>query len=328
MKLFNKFDNCKSIGAQKTLAVVFGTLLVFSFTCFGLSGCSVNTEVKHESASATNADLVPPSKTQNSSINDNVDGIVKEVPEVEAKNNNAPIVSDVTNGNNFSSSTFIESGNTNDYIAHEWKSNEAPNAYKVNGAAIVNYTPHPGEYIYTGIDNLGRTTAAYALITKADYNRELAEKREEFGKDVDTISGWGHNTKVKLCFPSGKEYNGYFYNRSHLIADSLGGKPTKDNLVTGSRFQNVGDNNGGGMGYIETKARDWLSRTGNDATLYYCVTPVYIGNELVPRSVYVDAKSSDGSINEHVEVFNVSGDSSYSIDYMTGAVLKDGIKIK
>lgn len=208
-----------------------------------------------------------------------------------------------------------------DYTAHEWSAEKAPNGYEVQSPAIIEHSPAPGEYVYTGLDSLGRTQAAYACVTGADYQRELSEDREDFGSDADKISGWGHNEKVQLHFPSGKVYNGYFYNRSHLIADSLGGAPTRENLVTGSRFQNVGDNNGGGMGYAETKARDWLADADADEYLYYAVTPVYVGDELVPRSVYVDMKSSDGTIDEHVEVFNVSGDANYAIDYATGEII-------
>lgn len=223
-----------------------------------------------------------------------------------------------TNANTTPDAASLVAG---DYTAHEWSAEKAPNGYEVQSPAVVEHSPAPSEYVYTGLDSLGRTQAAYACITGADYQRELGEDREDFGSDADKISGWGHNEKVQLHFPSGKVYNGYFYNRSHLIADSLGGVPTRENLVTGSRFQNVGDNNGGGMGYAETKARDWLAGADVDEYLYYAVTPVYVGDELVPRSVYVDMKSSDGTIDEHVEVFNVSGDANYAIDYATGEIV-------
>lgn len=220
------------------------------------------------------------------------------------------------------SSAESQSANAN-YQWHEWTSEKAPNGYAVTGIANVIYSPESGEYVYTGLDELGRTQTAYACITVADYQRELIEERADFKSDASKISGWGANEKVTLTFPSGKTYNGYFYNRSHLIADSLGGSSARENLVTGSRFQNVGDNNGGGMGYAEAKARKWLSeQKDSDAYLYYAVTPVYNGDELVPRSVYVDMKSSDGQIDEQVEVFNVSGDPSYSIDYATGKIIR------
>lgn len=210
------------------------------------------------------------------------------------------------------------------YEPTTWSAAEDPDAYAVRGQAVVDYDPAPGKYVYTGLDELGRTRAAYACITPADYNREKSEEREEFGADADKLSGWGYNEKVSVTFPNGKTYNGYFYNRSHLIADSLGGDPTRENLITGSRYQNVGQDNKGGMAYCENKARDWLKAADDGEYLYYAVTPAYIGDEAVCRSVFVDMKSSDGDIDEHVEVFNVSGsiDNNLKIDYITGNIMQ------
>lgn len=103
-----------------------------------------------------------------------------------------------------------------------------------------------------------------------------------------------------------------------MIAKSLGGKDELENLVNGTRMQNVGMNdssNPGGMAYTETIARDWLDKNP-DGTIQYVATPVYEGNEIMPRSVFVDIKTSDGSINQHVEVFNTAY--GYTIDYSTG----------
>ena len=112
------------------------------------------------------------------------------------------------------------------------------------------------------------------------------------------------------------------YNRSHLVADSLGGAAKRVNLITGTRPQNclTGKGRIGGMAYAETKARDYLN-AHHDGTLYYCAIPVYVGDELVPRSVYVEMKSSDGSIDESIEVFNaVNG---YTINYSDGTFSKN-----
>lgn len=208
------------------------------------------------------------------------------------------------------------------YVAHEWNATVAPNGYEVQGNAVVEHEFAEGEYVYEGLDALGRTMPAYACITTDDYAREKVEDREDFKSDADKISGWGYNEKVSIVFPNGKVYNGYFYNRSHLIADSLGGTPMRENLITGTRFQNVGYDNKGGMAYTENTARDWLGNAPAGSYIYYAVTPVYVDNELVPRSVYVDMLSSDGSINEHVEVFNVSGDPAYEVDYHTGQIIE------
>lgn len=216
------------------------------------------------------------------------------------------------------------------YTAHEWSQSSAPNGYEVRGEAIINYQVNPGEFHYSDIDSLGRTGTAYAAITKADYDRELEEDRASIS-GINNISGWkGNNAKVEITWPNGSTYKEYMYNRSHLIADSLGGEPAQKNLITGTRFQNCGYDNNGGMCYTETEARDWLAKASTSDYLYYAVTPVYEGNELVPRSVYVDVLTSDGSINQHVEVYNVTGDVSgaVTIDYATGKILKNGSAVK
>lgn len=231
-------------------------------------------------------------------------------------------VPDATNAseNTIQSQEQTSPADQGDYIAHEWDAVAAPDGYLIQGDAIVGHNLAEGEYVYTGLDGLGRTQAAYACITTDDYAREKAEEREDFKSDADKISGWGYNAKASVTFPNGKTYNGYFYNRSHLIADSLGGTPARENLVTGTRFQNVGSGNGG-MAYAEEKARGWLENAPAGSYIYYAATPVYVGDEPVPRSVYVDMLSSDGKVNEHVEVFNVSGDPLYGVDYSTGKII-------
>jgi DNA-entry nuclease len=78
--------------------------------------------------------------------------------------------------------------------------------------------------------------------------------REDFAPNSDPV-GWGENRIVSIKLYNGKKYKGYLWNRSHLIADSLGGKAIRKNLITGTRMQNVGANDGtGGMAYTERKA--------------------------------------------------------------------------
>ena len=109
------------------------------------------------------------------------------------------------------------------------------------------------------------------------------------------------------------------YNRSHLIADSLGGKATKENAITGTRTQNVGEDNRGGMAYMETILREFFKHK-TDVTVYYQVKPLYNGNELLPRSVEVNVKASDGSIDQKIIVYNTAN--GYNIDYNNATVTK------
>lgn len=205
-------------------------------------------------------------------------------------------------------------------VAHKWSYKTASNYYTVRGKAKTSKIAK-GKVTYSKLDSLGRTRAVTAKVTY----RMVADSagwREDMPAEADTISGWGHNTRVSVSLSNGRTYNGYAFNRSHLLADSLGGHAIKRNLITGTRTQNVGNNdyyNPGGMAYTETLARDYLySHKGG--WIYYRATPVYKGNELVARSVYVDIKSDDGSINKRVEVYNAMR--GYTINYKTGKITK------
>lgn len=194
----------------------------------------------------------------------------------------------------------------------EWDPGESPDYYRVVGTAVVDVELEPGEARYEGLDALGRTGRAVALVTPEMAEAGSGREREDIS-DIHP-AGWGHNREVDITNPDGSAYHGHLFNRSHLLAKSLGGDDADYNLVTGTRTQNVGDNTGqnGGMAYAEGLARDWLRH--NDGTVYYSATPVYEGDELLPRSVIVDVRSSDGDLD--LEVYNaVAG---YDIDYATG----------
>jgi DNA-entry nuclease len=203
----------------------------------------------------------------------------------------------------------------------------APNYYKVTGkAALPAQTVAAGQVEYQGFDSLGRTGYAYGNITYEMFEKS-AGWRASFDKDVDGVTGWyadgkSNNGKASIVLDNGKTYNGYFYNRSHLIADSLGGASSRKNIITGTRMQNVGDNsaNPGGMAYTETEARNLL-KSNHDVTILYYVKPIYQGNELVPRGTVIDIRSSDGSIDQHVQVWNYAN--GYTIDYATGKWAKN-----
>lgn len=232
--------------------------------------------------------------------------------------NNNPVK---TNENNNAIHTLENDG------FDDWNESTAPNYAMEIGRASVDHDTNAGTINYGGLDNLGRTTWAAGRITY-QMVADSAGWREKFGADADEITGWknpttgkSNNGKVTVELYNGKTYTGYFYNRSHLVADSLGGAPKRENLVTGTRMQNVGANDGkGGMAYTETIARDYLKNNPNQ-TLYYSATPVYYQNEIVPRVIIVDMKSSDGSIDMEVEVFN--SQKGYTIDYTTGAWSKN-----
>ncbi|MGV3082680.1 DNA/RNA non-specific endonuclease, partial [Streptococcus dysgalactiae] len=98
-------------------------------------------------------------------------------------------------------------------------------------------------------------------------------------------------------------------------------RPYRNNLITGTRTQNVGNNDRkGGMQYIENKVLTYINQNPS-VHVYYKAEPVYVGTELVPRYVVVSALSSDGIIDEKVRVFNTAN--GFTIDYQNGGLLSD-----
>ena len=207
------------------------------------------------------------------------------------------------------------------FTATQWDESKSGQYYRVDGSAIVDLhgglVDRSNDWIsYGRTDVLGRSTWSAGYITPEIWAREVAEERQS--GSMPNPSGWpSSNSKVSIPLYNGKTYNGYLYNRSHLVADSLGGDAFVENLVTGTRTQNVGANDGkGGMAYAETIARNYMKKHPN-GYLYYAATPVYVGDELVPRSVYVDMKSDDGQINSHIEVYNTA--KGFAINYADGS---------
>lgn len=222
---------------------------------------------------------------------------------------------------NSSNTTVVESTNQSDPSLTVWDEKLAPDYYYVTGPAEVKDRPKDGEIIMSDLDELGRTGEVCAVVTYKMYD-DSRGWREDIPKSSNP-SGWGHNKEVDIELSDGSSYHGWFWNRSHLLADSLGGHPDRENLITGTRMQNVGANKTGmegGMGYTETEAREWLE-THHDGTIYYRVTPVYVDDEIVPRSVIVNICTSDNSINQRVITYNYA--KGYTIDYKTGTFTKD-----
>lgn len=211
------------------------------------------------------------------------------------------------------------------YKAHTWKYSNAPLYYTVRGKANTSVKIKKGKTKMAGWDKLGRTKRVVAKVTYKMV-ADSAGWRESMPASADTISGWGKQSLVSVSLSNGRTYNGYAWNRSHLLADCLGGHAVKENLVTGTRTQNVGNNvtsAPGGMQYTEQLALNYLN-SHHKGWVYYRATPVYKGNELVCRSVYVDILSNDGSINQHVEVYNAMR--GVKVNYKTGAVSGKAVK--
>ena len=154
---------------------------------------------------------------------------------------------------------------------------------------------------YGKLDSLGRCTYAVSCIGK---DLMPTEKRGSIGSVKP--SGW-HISKYD--FVDGK----YLYTRCHLIAYQLTAENANErNLITGTRYLNVE-----GMLPFENDVADYIEITNNH--VYYKVTPIFEGNNLVANGVQMQAYSVEDNgqgISFNVYCYNVQP--GVAIDYATG----------
>lgn len=154
---------------------------------------------------------------------------------------------------------------------------------------------------YGKLDSLGRCTYAVSCIGK---DLMPTEKRGSIGSVKP--SGW-HISKYD--FVDGK----YLYNRCHLIGYQLTAENANErNLITGTRYLNVE-----GMLPFENDVADYIEITNNH--VYYKVTPIFEGNNLVTNGVQMQAYSVEDNgqgISFNVYCYNVQP--GVAIDYATG----------
>lgn len=154
---------------------------------------------------------------------------------------------------------------------------------------------------YGKLDSLGRCTYAVSCIGK---DLMPTEKRGSIGSVKPC--GW-HISKYD--FVDGK----YLYNRCHLIGYQLTAENANErNLITGTRYLNVE-----GMLPFENDVADYIEITNNH--VYYKVTPIFEGNNLVANGVQMQAYSVEDNgqgISFNVYCYNVQP--GVAIDYATG----------
>ena len=133
------------------------------------------------------------------------------------------------------------------------------------------YPEEPG-VIFTMLDELGRPGPAYARLHKSIF--PTAPRSPLYG-----FTPAGYQNTMYDFIPGG-----YLYNRSHLIGNLFCGIDELENLFTGTQLINHES-----MYQIEQSLYFYLDLTGN--TVLYSVRPAYIGDNLVPSGVYLDAYS-------------------------------------
>ena len=210
--------------------------------------------------------------------------------------------------NNFFNDLDITAQSTSDYVNYDLS-----NIPDYDGKAYVELNGNVPEFSesektysesfeeYGKLDSLGRCTYAVSCIGK---DLMPTEKRGSIGSVKP--SGW-HISKYD--FVDGK----YLYNRCHLIGYQLTAENANErNLITGTRYLNVE-----GMLPFENDVADYIEITNNH--VYYKVTPIFQGNNLVANGVQMQAYSVEDNgqgISFNVYCYNVQP--GVAIDYATG----------
>ena len=210
--------------------------------------------------------------------------------------------------NNFFNDLDITAQSASDYVNYDLS-----NVPDYDGKAYVELNGNVPEFSesektysesfeeYGKLDSLGRCTYAVSCIGK---DLMPTEKRGSIGSVKP--SGW-HISKYD--FVDGK----YLYNRCHLIGYQLTAENANErNLITGTRYLNIE-----GMLPFENDVADYIEITNNH--VYYKVTPIFEGNNLVANGVQMQAYSVEDNgqgISFSVYCYNVQP--GVAIDYATG----------
>ena len=165
---------------------------------------------------------------------------------------------------------------------------------------------------FSAVDNLGRPGVANAWLNRS---ARIYKTRDQTGNS-STIKpvGW-HQAKI----------NGtWVYNRGHLLGYAIIGglksvdasEANRQNIITQTAWANQSQSkNADGQNYYEQIVRKALDQ---NKLVRYQVKPYYVGSDLVARGTFMQAKSSDNSVDFNVYVPNVQP--GVTINYRTGYV--------
>lgn len=162
---------------------------------------------------------------------------------------------------------------------------------------------------YSQLDQLGRCGVTHACLGK---DLMPTESREDIGSV--SPSGWRYNGKSNNNrYSTDLVEGGYVYNRCHLIGFQLAGENANEkNLITGTRYLNIE-----GMLTFENMIADYIKETNNHVV--FRVTPIYNGDELVPRGVHMEAYSvEDEGDGICFNVYSYNVQPGIEINYQTG----------
>ena len=156
---------------------------------------------------------------------------------------------------------------------------------------------------YQDLDYYGRCGMCYAMVCT---DIMPTEPRGDIGMVKPT--GW-HTIRYDNLIS-----DKYLYNRCHLIGYQLAGENANTkNLITGTRYLNVT-----GMLPFENAVDDYIEANPTNH-VFYRVTPVFIGEDLVAQGVIMEAYSvEDNGTGVQFCVFCPNVQPGITIDYATG----------
>lgn len=286
--------------------------------------------IQQDSLEATDTESTIETQVEIDTKNENINilqDVTDKIKELDTEENREKAKTVISKGKNLIKEGFNETKEAVDKLISKEsaietseKISELPenhNYYAVTGDAdFTQEFPQSGKITYGPLDNYGRPSKAIATIEAS-----TVFAKAERGK-LENPAGWsGKNPRVTINHPDGTTYNGYFWNRSHMIAADFGGNGSYNNLVTGTRSQNVGGRkNDGGMAYAENLVREYFNN-GYDGPVYYEVINNYNNDEILPRTTTVNILSKDRILNTQVEVYNTAN--GYTINYYNGTFEKN-----
>lgn len=197
----------------------------------------------------------------------------------------------------------------------------------------LNLLPFTGnkQLVLGDFDHLGRATSAHIQLQDKDEPKQKREPRLTYNP-----VGW-HNYKLSY---GNKGKKAWLFHRGHLVGYQFSGLSNEGkNLVSLTAWTNTGnykgtaDINVEGMLYYEKRLDSWLA-THPHYWLDYKVTPVYSGDELIPRQIILQYVGIDqegnllrinlGSPKESVDAYGITTvtldnySKNATIDYLKG----------
>ena len=208
----------------------------------------------------------------------------------------------------------------------QFSQNELAQKFQMQNGKSTKLNPVNGLQL-SNLDSLGRSQVANAYITKESMSG--TEKRIPIPA-TSAPSGWyrdaNYNSSTQQ-WSRGKSNNtkaksGYVYNKSHLVGwqffdnnkapNNVEGVMSTNNLVTGTRVQNADP----GQLRYETQIAKAV-QAGHNVRLQ--VTPIYQGNELVPRMTHYMAESVDDN-GKSININCLNVQPGVQVNYSTGQV--------